>query len=88
MKWYEKIWDWMSGKKTAIGIASHVGLIAFSLFSKQMTFKESWVYHGYISTLTGVGFFHKLGKTEKGKEITKKITDAAKKATSKDKNKP
>jgi hypothetical protein len=79
MKFIEKIWNYLSGKKTAIGIVSHIGLFAYSVFSKNMTIKESLEYHGYISGITGVGLFHKGAKTEKGKKITKHIKDATRK---------
>ena len=68
MKKLLNIIKWTEGKKTYFGIALHVGLAAFTIFTGKISLTESIEYHAYISSITGVGLFHKAQRKWKIKK--------------------
>ena len=83
-KLLNKFWDKLNGSKTYIGIGLHIAWFVANIVNKDLSTPTEAVYgHSLIGLITGTGLVHKGMKTEKGKEITKTITDAAKKATGK-----
>jgi len=59
----EKIWEWLDGKKTILGLIGHISLISINLAYKDlMTLDTQLNLHLYIGSLTSTGFIHKLVK--------------------------
>ena len=60
----KKIWTWLNGKKTIIGISMHLTWFALNLIKKDLTDSaQYWEGHGYIGAITGVGIGHKINKS-------------------------
>lgn len=61
MKWYEKTWKWLDGKKTVIGGA----MVWASTFVKPHTVAYGILYYGG-GLLGGTGVVHKIVKDDLG----------------------
>jgi len=64
-KTMKKLWTWINGKKTLIGIGLHLAWFAVNMVKKDLTDSgQFWEGHGYIGVITGVGVGHKITKNK------------------------
>ena len=79
----KKLWNWIDGKKTYIGIGLHLAWFAANMIKKDLTDSaQYWEGHGYIGVLTGVGAGHKAFKNKE--KINEAINRVNPKKTEKD----
>jgi len=65
MKVFKTVWNWLSGKKTAIGLLLHIGWAIANIANKDLTNgAQYWEIHGYIGTVSGGGLAHKAVKNK------------------------
>lgn len=68
----KKLWNYLSGKKTYIGIGLHAAwFIANLAFKDIATTEEVITGHALIGTITGVGVGHKIAKSKINSAIDK-----------------
>ena len=59
----EKVWNFLDGKKTTIGLSLHVAWLAAGIiFNKEIPESKLLIGHTLIFQITGVGIGHKVLK--------------------------